>query len=82
VFDTESGTRRQFVVPEGRRSLAGKITPRLSQSQFNRSGIIAEDIGTVCTHPIVQHKCMSLTRSTVNIRLGSCFRRPPIRKYA
>ncbi|KAG1866271.1 Oxysterol-binding protein-domain-containing protein [Suillus tomentosus] len=38
---------RQFVHPEGRRSLAGKITPRLSQSQFNRSGIqIAEDIGS------------------------------------
>jgi hypothetical protein len=67
VFDTKSGTRRQFVVPEGRRSLAGKVTPRLSQSQFNRSGIIAEDIGSVCTYSIAQQKCTSLMRSTVNI---------------
>lgn len=45
-FNTWLTAIRQFVVPEGRRSLAGKITPRLSQSQFNRSGIIAEDIGS------------------------------------
>lgn len=44
-FNTWLTAIRQFVVPEGRRSLAGKVTPRLSQSQFNRSGIIAEDIG-------------------------------------
>lgn len=45
-FNTWLTAIRQFVLPEGRRSLAGKTTSRLSQSQFNRSGIIAEDIGS------------------------------------
>ncbi|KAG0709077.1 Oxysterol-binding protein-domain-containing protein [Suillus ampliporus] len=45
-FNTWLTAIRQFVLPDGRRSLAGKITPRLSHSQFNRSGIIAEDIGS------------------------------------
>ncbi|KAG2146531.1 Oxysterol-binding protein-domain-containing protein [Suillus bovinus] len=46
-FNTWITAIRQFVHPEGRRSLAGKITPRLSQSQFNRSGVqIAEDLGS------------------------------------
>ncbi|KAG2155379.1 Oxysterol-binding protein-domain-containing protein [Suillus clintonianus] len=45
-FNTWLTAIRQFVLPEGRRSLAGKTTPRLSQSQFNRSGVIAEDIGS------------------------------------
>lgn len=45
-FNTWLTAIRQFVLPEGRRPLAGKITSRLSQSQFNRSGIIAEGIGS------------------------------------
>ncbi|KAG1783723.1 Oxysterol-binding protein-domain-containing protein [Suillus placidus] len=45
-FNTWLTAIRQFVLPEGRRSLAGKTTPRLSQSQFNRSGIIVEGIGS------------------------------------
>jgi hypothetical protein len=45
-FNTWLTAIRQFVLPEGRRSLVGKIAPRLSQSQFNRSGIIAEGIGS------------------------------------
>ncbi|KAG1755070.1 Oxysterol-binding protein-domain-containing protein [Suillus paluster] len=45
-FNTWLTAIRQFVLPDGRRSLAGKTTPRLSQSQFNRSGTIAEDIGS------------------------------------
>ncbi|KAG1867840.1 Oxysterol-binding protein-domain-containing protein [Suillus subalutaceus] len=45
-FNTWLTAIRQFVLPEGRRSLAGKTTSRLSQSQFNRSGIIAEGIGS------------------------------------
>ncbi|KAG1826178.1 Oxysterol-binding protein-domain-containing protein [Suillus subaureus] len=45
-FNTWLTAIRQFVLPEGRRSLAGKITPRLSQPHFNSSGIIAEGIGS------------------------------------
>ncbi|KAF9229520.1 hypothetical protein BS17DRAFT_688488 [Gyrodon lividus] len=37
---------RKFIVTDDCRSNVGKTTPRLSHTQWNRSGIIAEDIGS------------------------------------
>ncbi|KIJ68223.1 hypothetical protein HYDPIDRAFT_124463 [Hydnomerulius pinastri MD-312] len=45
-FDTWMSAFRKFILPDGRRSNVGKTTPRLSHNQWNRSGIIAEDMGS------------------------------------
>ncbi|KIJ21564.1 hypothetical protein PAXINDRAFT_165033 [Paxillus involutus ATCC 200175] len=45
-FNTWMAAFRKFIATDDRRSHAGKTTPRLSHTQWNRSGIIAEDIGS------------------------------------